>query len=66
MEFSEKLRLAIVDGVMPVLNDDDVDRWLEAVHTLSDVSRCLQTDAKDNLIRLMESVFSQANRITGQ
>lgn len=66
MEFSEKLRSAIEDGVMPVLSDSDVDRWLEAVHTLADVSRCLQTTAKDNLIRLMESVFFQANRMTDQ
>ena len=66
MEFSERLRLAIEDGVMPVLTVEDRDRWLESVSSIAAVSRCLQTTAKDNLIRLMESVFSQANRMTGQ
>ena len=66
MEFSEKLRLAIEDGVMPVLTVEDRDRWLESVSSIAAVSRCLQTTCTDNLIRLMESVFSQANRMTGQ
>lgn len=61
MEFAEQLRRAIDQGVLPVLTPEDRDKWLEAVSIIAAVSLCLQMRAKDNLIRLMESVFSQAN-----
>lgn len=51
------------EGGLPYLTEENRQAWEDLVGFLASVSCTMDDSAKDNLIRMMESVFSQANEL---